>query len=57
MQTWGRDDEMNVTASQRKSNLILDNLQLPANIIMRHRSRLRFKAQALLKLFMQPTAD
>lgn len=57
MQTSGRDGEMNVTASQRQSNLILDNLQLLANIITLYRSR--FKAQALLKLFMfvQLTAD
>lgn len=55
MQTLGGEHEMNVTASQRQSDLILDNLQLPANITTLHRSRLRFK----LKRFMlaQPTKD
>lgn len=38
---------MNVTTSQRQSDLILDNLQLPANITTLHRSRPRFKAQAV----------
>lgn len=47
MQTLGGGDEMNVTAGQRQSDLILDDLQLSANIIMPHRSRLRFKAQAV----------
>lgn len=47
MQTLGGEDEVNVTASQRQSHLMLDNLQLPANIITLHRIRLRFKAQAV----------
>lgn len=57
-QTSGTEDDVNVTASQRQSCLIPDNLTLPVNIITLRRSRLRFKAQALLEplILARPTA-